>query len=100
MRGSNHTSSGLSDVNGWKHESRVKLSPMLFSPECLTKALGPQTNPELNPGHMGLRFTLLIENCLREGFSERLIPQICGLESWSGVWIWGLVDQDTRFLGL
>ena len=82
------------------YESRVMLSPMLFSPECLAKTLGPQTNPELNPGHMGLRFTLLIEYCLMEGFSERLIPQICDLGSGSGVWILSLVDQDTRFLGL
>jgi len=87
MRGSNHTSSGLSDVNGWKHESSVKLSPMLLSPECFAKTLGPQTNPEPNPGHMGLRFRVTLSEGRAEG---RVQGKIDTTDLWSGVWVWGL----------
>ena len=79
--------SGLSDVNGWKHESRVKLSPMLFSPECLAKTLGPQTNPEPNPDHMGLRFRVTLSEGRAEG---RVQGKIDTTDLWSGVWVWGL----------
>jgi len=80
------------------------LSPMHFSPECLAKTPGPDADPKPNQSPILVkpnakipalcRYAPSIENCLREGFSERLNPQICGMGLGSGSAILRIRIQD------
>jgi len=89
MRGSNHTSSGLSDVNGWKHESRVKLSSMVFTTlQPRMSCQDPRTPNQSRAqswSHGAQIHTL--NRILSDG---RVQWKIDTTDLWSGVLVWGL----------